>query len=112
MATSFNSRKSDDFYARGETDKLKFFRRLIEDLFPRERTLTPFERQRAAESAARTIYIHAHMDEDTFDCSRAMLCPDLVPVEPGRFIPACTYNLFYRMADETFYEPEAADGEV
>jgi hypothetical protein len=32
-----------------------------------------------------------------------MLCPDLVPVEPGRLIPACTYNLFYRMKDERFY---------
>ncbi len=43
------------------------------------------------------------MDEDTFDCSRAMMCPDLVPAEPGRLIPACTYNLFYRMKDERFY---------
>ena len=51
----------------------------------------------------RTVYLHAHMDEDTFDCSRAMLCPDLVPAEPGRLIPACTYNLFYRMKDERFY---------
>ena len=49
------------------------------------------------------IYLHAHMDEDTFDCSRAMLCPDLVPAEPGRLIPACTYNLFYRMQDERFF---------
>jgi uncharacterized radical SAM superfamily Fe-S cluster-containing enzyme len=65
--------------------------------------VTDFERQKIAESAVRTIYIHSHMDEDTFDCSRAMLCPDLVPSEPGRLIPACTYNLFYRMGDENFY---------
>jgi len=45
------------------------------------------------------------MDEDTFDCSRAMLCPDLVPAEPGRLIPACTYNLFYRMLDDRFFVP-------
>jgi hypothetical protein len=32
-----------------------------------------------------------------------MMCPDLVPAEPGRLIPACTYNLFYRMKDERFY---------
>jgi hypothetical protein len=63
-----------------------------------------FERQRLAEQSVRTtIYSHAHMDEDTFDCSRAMLCPDLVPAEPGRWIPACTYNLFYRMRDERFF---------
>jgi uncharacterized radical SAM superfamily Fe-S cluster-containing enzyme len=43
------------------------------------------------------------MDEDTFDASRAMLCPDLVPASPGRLIPACTYNLFYRRQDERYY---------
>ena len=92
-----------DLYAQGETDRLKVFRRLIEQLYPKNRTLSVFERQRIAESAVRTIYIHAHMDEDTFDCSRAMLCPDLVPAEQGRLISACTYNLFYRMQDERFY---------
>jgi uncharacterized radical SAM superfamily Fe-S cluster-containing enzyme len=66
----------------------------------------PFERQRIAESAVRTVYIHAHMDEDTFDCSRAMMCPDLVPASPGRLIPGCTYNLFYRLQDERFHDPK------
>jgi 7,8-dihydro-6-hydroxymethylpterin dimethyltransferase len=92
-----------DLFARGETAPLKTFRRLVQDLYPANRALDAWERQRIAESAVRTIYIHAHMDEDTFDCSRAMLCPDLVPSEPGRLIPACTYNLFYRMKDERFY---------
>jgi hypothetical protein len=27
-----------------------------------------------------------------------------VPVEPGRLVPACTYNLLYRMKDERFYD--------
>jgi uncharacterized radical SAM superfamily Fe-S cluster-containing enzyme len=90
-------------YAEGKTEPLKLFRELIEALYPPNREVSIFERQRLAESSVRTIYIHAHMDEDTFDCSRAMLCPDLVPAEPGRLIPACTYNLFYRMKDERFY---------
>ncbi|MFA6093479.1 MAG: radical SAM protein [Elusimicrobiota bacterium] len=90
-------------FARGETANLKLFRELIESLYPQGRALNVFERQRLAESSVRTIYIHAHMDEDNFDCSRAMLCPDLVPTEPGRLIPACTYNLFYRMRDKRFY---------
>ncbi len=90
-------------YSEGKTEPLKLFRELIEALYPRNRDISIFERQRLAESSVRTIYIHAHMDEDTFDCSRAMLCPDLVPAEPGRLIPACTYNLFYRMKDERFY---------
>lgn len=93
----------DNLYAEGQTGPLKLFRELIETLYPPNREISIFERQRLAESSVRTIYIHAHMDEDTFDCSRAMLCPDLVPPEPGKLIPACTYNLFYRMKDERFY---------
>jgi hypothetical protein len=92
-----------NLHARGETVRLKFFRKMIEQLYPSDRMVDVFQRQRIAESAVRTVYVHAHMDEDTFDCSRAMLCPDLVPAEPGRLIPACTYNLFYRMKDERFY---------
>jgi uncharacterized radical SAM superfamily Fe-S cluster-containing enzyme len=102
---------SDDFfrdavnrlYAEGRTDHLATLRRLVERLYPTGQKIDGFSRQRIAESSVRTVYVHAHMDEDTFDCSRAMLCPDLVPAEPGRLIPACTYNLFYRMKDERFY---------
>jgi len=56
-----------------------------------------------AESAGRTITIHSHMNEDSFDCSRAMMCPDMVPAGPGRLIPACTYNLFHRQQHERFH---------
>jgi uncharacterized radical SAM superfamily Fe-S cluster-containing enzyme len=94
----------NDLYSRGKTGHLKAFRGLVERLFPATGALSDFEQQRAAEEMVRTIYVHSHMDEDNFDCSRAMLCPDLVPAEPGRLIPACTYNLFYRMKDPRFYE--------
>jgi 7,8-dihydro-6-hydroxymethylpterin dimethyltransferase len=90
-------------HARGDGESLAFMRRVVETLYPPNEALTAFERQRRAEAAVRTIYVHAHMDEDTFDSSRAMMCPDLVPAEPGRLIPACTYNLFYRKKDERFY---------
>jgi 7,8-dihydro-6-hydroxymethylpterin dimethyltransferase len=93
----------NNLYAEGRTEHLNILRKLVEKLYPIGKPPGTFERQRIAESAVRTIYIHSHMDEDTFDCSRAMMCPDLVPAEPGRLIPACTYNLFYRMQDERFY---------
>ena len=96
----------DKLYSESQTEYLGVLRELVKKVYPSEVTLTGFERQLAAESTVRTIYVHAHMDEDTFDCSRAMLCPDLVPVEPGRLIPACTYNLFYRMQDNRFYVKE------
>ncbi|HUS58723.1 MAG TPA: radical SAM protein [Planctomycetota bacterium] len=94
----------NDLYAKGQTAHLRVFRDLIARLYPPGKAVNPFERQRIAESAVRTIYVHSHMDEDTFDCSRAMLCTDQVPAAPGRLIPACTYNLFYRMQDDRFYE--------
>ena len=90
-------------YARGADAQLQDMRRIVETLYPAGRDVSTFERQRLAEAAVRTIYVHAHMDEDNFDAARAMLCPDLVPTEPGRLIPACTYNLFYRREDERFY---------
>ena len=93
----------DELYARGNSEYLAVFRKLVDELYPAGEPLSEFDRQRRAESAVRTVYVHAHMDEDTFDCSRAMMCPDLVPAEPGRLIPACTYNLFYRRQDERFY---------
>jgi uncharacterized radical SAM superfamily Fe-S cluster-containing enzyme len=96
----------NDLYAQGKTEGLAAFRRLIQKLFPPTGALGTFERQRIAQSATRTVYIHSHMDEDTFDCSRAMMCPDLVPTEPGKLVPACTYNLFYRTQDERFYVDE------
>ncbi len=92
-----------DAYAGARTEDLRTLRELVDRMYPAGLQPSASERQSAAESAVRTVYVHAHMDEDTFDCSRAMMCPDLVPVEPGRFIPACTYNLFYRRQDERFY---------
>jgi uncharacterized radical SAM superfamily Fe-S cluster-containing enzyme len=93
----------NQLYAQGQTKYLSVLRNLVEKMYPADSSITDFERQKIAESSVRTIYIHSHMDENTFDCSRAMLCPDLVPSEPGRLIPACTYNLFYRMKDQRFY---------
>ena len=93
----------DDLYARGDEEYLPILRRVLDRLYPSGAALEEFDRQRIGEESVRTVYVHAHMDEDTFDCSRAMMCPDLVPAEPGRLIPACTYNLFYRMKDERFY---------
>jgi len=93
----------NQLYAEDRTEPLAVLRTLIDEMYPSGTCVSEFQRQRIAESAVRTVYVHAHMDEDTFDCSRAMQCPDLVPAEPGRLIPACTYNLFYRRKDNRFY---------
>ncbi len=102
-ADDFFSDAVNQLYAQGRTEHLAALRELVEKLYPPRAALTNFERQRVAEASVRTVYIHAHMDEDTFDCSRALQCPDQVPCEPGRLVPACTYNLFYRRMDQRFY---------
>ncbi|MFC1479582.1 radical SAM protein [Planctomycetota bacterium] len=93
----------NELYAKGLDKELSLFRKLITKLYPESEILNDFKRQKIAESSVRALCVHTHMDEDNFDCSRAMMCPDLVPSEPGRLIPACTYNLFYRMKDDRFY---------
>ncbi|MCB1193936.1 MAG: radical SAM protein [Leptospiraceae bacterium] len=93
----------NDLYAKGQTEDLKVFKKLLSQMYPPGKNVSLFERQQMAEAAVRMIYVHTHMDEDNFDSFRAMLCPDLVPAEPGKLIPACTYNLFYRRNDPKFY---------
>lgn len=109
-AEDFFTDAINGLYAAGQTEHLVTLRQLVERLYPAGRAISDFQRQRLAEASVRTVYLHAHMDEDTFDCSRAMLCPDLVPSEPGRLIPACTYNLFYRMQDERFFVTRPKEG--
>lgn len=82
---------------------MKTLKKLLQRLYPVGQIVSPFERQRLAEKSVKTIFIHAHMDEDNFDLSRIVRCSDQVPQTDGRFIPACAYNLFYRMKDERFW---------
>ncbi|HLP16585.1 MAG TPA: radical SAM protein, partial [Bacteroidota bacterium] len=88
---------------------LALLKTIIGELYPSRRSITPFERQKIAEKFFKTIYIHAHMDEDTFDTSRVVRCGDLVPDASKIFIPACSYNLFYRMKDERFWHESSSD---
>ncbi|MGA1871481.1 MAG: radical SAM protein [bacterium] len=82
---------------------LSMMKRFITLLYPIDKRLNPFERQAIAEKFIKTIYIHAHMDEDNFDLSRIARCGDLVPTKDKSYIPACTYNLLYRMKDQRFW---------
>lgn len=82
---------------------LDTLKQMVRRIFPRDEILTTSERQQRAETMVKTIYIHAHMDEDTYEIGRAMRCPDQVPVHAERLIGACNYNLFYRQKDERFW---------
>lgn len=82
---------------------LPVIRRLLDRIYPAGKSLTPAQRQAAAEDSLLTVYLHSHMDEDTLDLARLVVCPDQVPDPDGRLIPACAYNLFYRQKDPRFW---------
>ena len=69
---------------------------------------SPIERMRRAEAMSKAIYIHSHMDEDTFDTDRIRQCCVGIREPDGTNIPSCAYNTLYRNRDARFTRaPEA-----
>ena len=93
----------------GDEELLRRIRGLIDVLYPPGKSIDRFTRQRLAEEQILTVYLHSHMDEDTLDLGRLTACPDQVPDPDGRLIPACAYNLFYRMKDPRFFASPAKE---
>jgi len=87
-----------------ESDKiLQTIKQLLNRLFPPGGpALSLTERRRIAERSAKAIYIHSHMDEETFDVGRVMKCCVGVPGPDGTNIPTCSYNVLYREKDQRF----------
>ena len=56
----------------------------------------------AAERYTKAIYVHTHMDEETFDVERIRQCCIGMPSADGRNIPSCAYNVLYRQQDSRF----------
>jgi hypothetical protein len=84
---------------------LATLKRLINEMFPPGKALPLADRQRVAERASKAIYIHSHMDEESFDVSRIMKCSVGVPETDGSNIPTCSYNVLYRERDQRFADP-------
>lgn len=78
---------------------------LIQRLFPSE-PLAYAQQQRISERAAKTIYIHSHMDDESFETDRIRECCVTVPSRDGSTIPTCAYNILYRGRDPRFADPE------
>jgi 7,8-dihydro-6-hydroxymethylpterin dimethyltransferase len=57
---------------------------------------------RAWEKASKAIYVHSHMDEETFDTERIAKCCDSNCYPDGSTIPVCSYNILYREEEEHF----------
>jgi uncharacterized radical SAM superfamily Fe-S cluster-containing enzyme len=81
---------------------LRVLRSLLAEMFPAERPITAEEALRVSERAAKAIYIHSHMDEETFDVERVAQCCDSNCYPDGSTIPVCSYNVLYRETEEHF----------
>ncbi len=71
---------------------LSILNKMINSLYPEGKSLSPFERQKMAENLIKSIYIHAPMNEDTFDVSRVIRCGDFIADKNQALIPACTHG--------------------
>jgi 7,8-dihydro-6-hydroxymethylpterin dimethyltransferase len=75
---------------------------LLKNLFPEGQALHWREARQISERAAKAIYLHSHMDEETFDTDRIVQCCVGVPYPDGSNVPTCSYNILYRDKEEQF----------
>jgi 7,8-dihydro-6-hydroxymethylpterin dimethyltransferase len=81
---------------------LRVLKRLIGEMFPTDRTITRDEALRISERGSKAIYVHSHMDEETFDTERLAQCCDSNCYADGTTVPVCAYNVLYREKEEHF----------
>jgi len=81
---------------------LRLLKRLLSAMFPSGKSLSRQEAMLAGEQAVKAIYVHSHMDEETFDTERAVECCDSNCYADGTTIPVCNYNVLYRDKEEHF----------
>jgi len=81
---------------------LAILKRLLRLMFPAEGPLPHEEALRVGERACKAIYLHAHMDEETFDTERVAQCCDSSCTADGRTVPVCAYNVLYRDKEDKF----------
>ena len=75
---------------------------LLRRMFPSDRSLSRAEALRVGERAVKAVYVHSHMDEETFDVERVAQCCDSNCYPDGGTIPVCNYNVLYREKEHQF----------
>jgi uncharacterized radical SAM superfamily Fe-S cluster-containing enzyme len=86
---------------------LRLLKDLLAAMFPIGQSLSREESLRRSERFVKAIYIHSHMDEETFDVDRAYLCCDSNAYPDGTTIPVCNYNVLYREKEARFvHQPQ------
>jgi uncharacterized radical SAM superfamily Fe-S cluster-containing enzyme len=84
---------------------LAALKRMVKAVFAPD--LSDGERLRVAERDTKAIYVHAHMDEESFDTDRIRQCCVGIREPDGSNIPSCAYNVLYRERDRRFMEAPA-----
>ena len=74
---------------------------LLRAVFP-TRPLSRADALRASEQLTKAVYVHSHMDEETFDVERAIQCCDSNCYPSGATIPVCNSNVLYRETNPRF----------
>ena len=99
---------SDDDAAAART--LHLLRAMLETMYPADRPLSREDALRAGERAIKAVYVHSHMDEETFDTERAVDCCDSNCYADGTTIPVCNYNVLFREKEARFNTAPATWG--
>jgi uncharacterized radical SAM superfamily Fe-S cluster-containing enzyme len=81
---------------------LGLLRGVLDAMFPPGRPLGHEQAMRAGEKLIKAVYVHSHMDEETFDVERAVDCCDSNCYADGSTIPVCNYNVLYREKEAKF----------
>lgn len=79
-------------------------------LYPTERSMRPRERIKIGEQHVKSVFIHAFMDDHTFEVERVRKCCHQYALADGRLMPACSFNAFFRPGCGGFADPLRAGG--
>lgn len=101
----------DRAWADGEERTTRLLGALLRALFPPGKPLPREEALRRSEAAVKAVYVHSHMDEETFDVERAARCCDSNVYADGTTVPVCNYNVLYRDKEPRFMVTPRAWGE-
>jgi len=86
----------------GSERTLALLKRVLREVFPPGKGIPREQALLASERAAKAIYVHSHMDEETFDTERAAQCCDSNCYADGTTVPVCNYNVLYRDKEKNF----------
>jgi 7,8-dihydro-6-hydroxymethylpterin dimethyltransferase len=81
---------------------LRILKSLLARMFPKDRPISRDEALRVSEASSKAVYIHSHMDEETFDTERIVQCCDSNCYADGSTVPVCSYNVLYREKEDHF----------